>query len=425
MKHATACLAVLLSLCLLLCAGCTQKPADPAPAAPAVTQTTPDPAPAVTQTTPDPAPAGPEPTSEPAPPEDPTIRVDSVEALLDAIAPGAQIVLAPGRYNLSEFTRTAPDDWNAKHNFVQIEDCFDGEEIFIGWVNELSISGETDDPADTEIVTESRYASVLNFEKCDDLHLSGLTLGHTEGASCSGNVLNLAACMGIELRHMDLFGCGVRGIWTGGLTTDLNVYGSTIRDCESGPFEFSDGRGVYTFTDCVLAGSGGGGYYWSETDASSLTFLRCTFGQAETNRWYFAAGMEPGVTAEDCVWSEITEYPDYSGEDEITLPDFSKMYVIPFDAEVVSGTTWYGVTEDDCIPMLTFFEDGTAVLENYFDEESEPLHFDWVLDSEYSGSLDGPEAHGSFTLYNPDEAGEGDTLIWMWLKVGDMVFWMY
>ena len=51
--------------------------------------------------------------------------------------------------------------------------------------------------------------------------------------------------------------------------------------------------------------------YFEYSEDASLTFKKCTFGEQESNNWYF----DEYATFEDCVWSEITEYPDYEYPD--------------------------------------------------------------------------------------------------------------
>ncbi len=250
--------------------------------------------------------------------EEGRILVHSIEELVEAIAPGARITLEPGRYNMTDFmnrfpTVEAQDEWNEKHEYVRIDSEFDGLELVVKNVQGLQISGGAQNPAGTEIVTEPRYAALFTFENCKDIEMDNLTLGHTENGDCDGNVIDLDACQGIILKKLDIYGCGVYGIEAMNGTKDMQVSDSVIRDCEYGPFVIDDGVGEFTFTDCTFQGSGGSGYY-DDNDASKLSFIRCSFGQRESNYWYFVESAE----FEDCQWSEITEYPDYEygGEDE-------------------------------------------------------------------------------------------------------------
>ena len=243
------------------------------------------------------------------------ITVTTAEELLEAIRPGAEIVIEPGCYDLSPFVEQAMADGRqfrqAGEEYVRLRECFDGTEIVVCNADDLIIRGGSESPGDTELVIEPRYATVFSFENCSDLTLFGLTMGHTEQGSCEGSVLRFSGCTGVELDKMDLYGCGVYGIEALDGSGDIHVRESEIRDCEYGPFSFEDTAGQLDFTDCALYGSDGAGFYAGGED-SSLRFIRCSFGEKESNVWYFREDIE----TLDCTWSEITEYPDYSWMEE-------------------------------------------------------------------------------------------------------------
>ena len=184
-----------------------------------------------------------------ASPEGDMVTVDSIEELLEAVAPHTGILLKPGYYNMSEYIEYVwaqeGERWNEKHPYVQLRNCYDGVEVVIQRVDGLSICGDNKNL--TEIVVDPRYAQVLNFEECHDLTLSGLTMGHTETGACSGNVLDFRSCRNIRLSAMDIYGCGVYGIGCYDGTGELYVYSSTIRDCAYGALKILDGNGRFEF----------------------------------------------------------------------------------------------------------------------------------------------------------------------------------
>lgn len=261
-------------------------------------------------------------TETPSPEEEEIVRgeelitVSSAEELLEAIRPGVEIVIEPGCYNLSAFVEEAAADgrvfWQAGEEYVQLRECFDGTEIVIRNVDSLIIRGGGEQPGDTELTVDPRYATVFNFEGCTGLTLEGLTMGHTEQGACEGSVLRFSDCRDIELEQMDLYGCGVYGIEALEGTGDLYVRESVIRDCDYGPFSFEDTTGLLEFAGCRLYGSNGAGYF-AGGEGCTLRFTRCSFGEKESNVWYFREDIE----TQDCTWSEITEYPDYSYMEEL------------------------------------------------------------------------------------------------------------
>ena len=96
--------------------------------------------------------------------EEGVIYVKTAKELLDAIAPGAEIILEPGVYNLSGIMKRTTAVGNPEH--VDILETYDGKEAVIMNVDGLIIRGK--DGERTEIVVESRYADVLRFEGCSN-----------------------------------------------------------------------------------------------------------------------------------------------------------------------------------------------------------------------------------------------------------------
>jgi len=239
--------------------------------------------------------------------------INSTEEFIEAIAPDSYIFVNPGYYNLSDYIEKIwiqeGETWNQDHQYVQIRECFDGVELIIQNVHNLSICGDVESLPDTEIVVEPRYAEVLCFENCSQIDMSFLTMGHTDMGDCEGNVLSFYNCHDINLSAMDIYGCGVYGIGAYEGTGNMYVYSSILRDCCNGPFEIMDGNGRFEFWNCYFTGSLGGGLYVA-TEESNLAFYECIFGERESNIWYF----RDDVHEENCIWSEITEYPDYGYE---------------------------------------------------------------------------------------------------------------
>ena len=242
---------------------------------------------------------------EMVPSSDGSYHVHNIEQLLAAIAPGASIVLEAGSYNLTDFlspfsNKGYRSKWNFAYEYIEVEEVFDGVEIIIENVDGLKISGGTGDPAETVILTMPRYAAVLKFKECSDIELSCLTMGHTKTGECAGNVLDFYSCSNINLRSMDLFGCGVNGIGMFAGSGDLYVTDSTVRDCSSGPFEIYEPDGEICFTSCVLTGSSWGGYF-NFNDRSKLSFIGCIFGRGESEVWYH----NENAFFENCSFSDI------------------------------------------------------------------------------------------------------------------------
>jgi len=235
---------------------------------------------------------------------------------------------------LEEVSMRKDYDWDAEHPYVTLEYCYDGVEVVIKNTDDLTIMGDAESLADTEIVVEPRYAAVLTFYNCCNLNLSFLTMGHTETGECSGNVLNFYGCKNITLSAMDLYGCGVYAIETAKGTGDLYVYGSTLRDCSEGSLFITEALGEFEFHDCSFTGSYSGGYYENSADCE-LYFYNCIFGEEETNTWCFWKDIH----TIDCIWSEVTEYPDYEYE---PVFDIENMQEIDCNEYFLEDSWWIG-----------------------------------------------------------------------------------
>ena len=232
------------------------------------------------------------------------VSVSTTEEFLNAVSPNTKIIIKDGFYNMSDYIKSKGQ--NFTHKFIRFDECFDGNEIFIENISFLKISGGTEKFSDTELVVTPRYAGVLNFENCNNVEISNLTIGHVEAGECSGNVLNLSDCSDITINNCDLYGCGVYGIGANNGTGNVYVNNSIIRDCSQGPMNIVGAKGVYEFSDCILKDSDSFGCF-EKTDDCSLTFRNCTFGYWETSYFMFLED----ITAENCTWSEDYIYPEY------------------------------------------------------------------------------------------------------------------
>lgn len=371
------------------------------------------------------------------------VHVSNMEQLIENIAPDTQILIAPGRYNLSdalnELYAREGERFNESRDFVRINETYDGPELVVTGVSGLSIVSESGTAADTEIVTDPRYANVLRFEKCSDIGMMDLTMGHSDTGDCVGDVLYFDQCNDIVLSGMDLYGCGVYGIGTIDCTF-LSCFDSTIRDCENGALDLFLAKNRQMFINCVMTGSDSGGYFCADDRSDGeFYFYRCTFGDGESNSLAF----DDWVITEDCIWSEITVYPDYSGESEEDGAPFAldttRLKVAAFDAQVLMAKEYYILYEivdntsgevsfetGDDVRFLTFGEDGRGCFWTD-DEKGRPFHYE--MDSAYSCVLsfdDGGKA--SFGLYADRGGALPDSVegtIWLALYLEDEVLWCY
>lgn len=355
------------------------------------------------------------------------VQVDSVEAFLEAIVPGATITISPGYYNLSEYTEEIwikeGEEWNRTHPYVQLRECFDGGiEVVVQNVDGLTIMADLESAVITELVVETRYGAVLNFEDCSNIILNGMTMGHTQAGACDESVITFVNSQDIFLSAMDLYGCGMYGFsaWNG--SGNIHVQSCTIRECEAGPFYVQEPKGIYEFRNCGLIDSYGGGYF-EQTEDAELSFVECNFGVEETNYWYF----DEYATFTDCYWEEITEYPDVEPEGEDYF-DIDSLELMPVDGnERELADTYYAYMmvdqqsgESVYYPRFTLdlSADGTG----YCETEGEYFEFTWYYEEDGTLTLKSDIYH-YLTPYV--EHMDGFDKVWLMMQMNEKVIWLY
>lgn len=216
-----------LIMCLAICTLCACQ-AAPAPAA---------------------APEAEKPAQPDLPAEDITdgVLVSSVDEFLAAIKDDTKIVFAPGTYDLDTASDYGQEQGDKSYGWREV---YDGSELVISSVKGLSLVAN----GEVTISAGPRYAAVLNFINCDELSLSGLTLGHREEpGACSGGVLYLDGCKNASVRKCGLYGCGILGVQAVNCET-LRVNDSKIYDCSQGGVDINACRDVLfdgcEFFDC-------------------------------------------------------------------------------------------------------------------------------------------------------------------------------
>ena len=336
---------------------------------------------------------GPKATAEATPtPEanDPWIHVDNMEDFVEAIGPGAQIRLETGSYSLSDYLEDAWDAegeaWNRRHDYVQIREVFDGLELVIKDADGLVIKGGDSDCSGTELLTDPRYASVLNYEDCEQVVVSDITMGHTDRGNCVGDVIHCYNCKDVIVVNSDLFGCGVYGIYMDYCEGFLKCSNTAIHDCEYGPLYNVGSAGEWRFTNCRLVDSESGGYF-PESPNLKLYFDNCEFGDRETENFMYRSD----TTTENCTWGNPNSI-SYFGGMEYGLPgEFhpEDLTEVDFDEVFFDDTTWYGIAvtgedtgattevENTFYLALYLDENGTG----YLDDLNAFYLFEWEINS--------------------------------------------
>lgn len=179
-----------------------------------------------------------------------TVKAATVDEFLTAIASNTEIVLTKKLYDLT----TASDYGTTGGKYYYWEDSFDGPQLVIKGVENLTIRGNGKDSC--TISADPRYANVLNFKSCANVELVGITAGHTkEAGSCVGGVIWLNNCHDFLINECGLFGCGVLGV-TGENCQNLQVINTDIYECSYGGIQLQNCDGI-TVGGCTFRDLGG------------------------------------------------------------------------------------------------------------------------------------------------------------------------
>jgi len=193
------------------------------------------------------------------------IRVTTADELVAAIGPNRTLELASGSFVISDVGR------NSRNPYVSFRSVFDGEELVITGVENLTLVGA--DNALTRVMTRPRYAEVLKFTSCSNLRLHNLELSHTpESGFCRGGVVSFILCDGVEIDRCVLYGSGIYGILATNLT-NLSCRTTVIRECTDGILCLEQSADL-TFEDCQFFDNAGLSMIQLDT-CDRVRFARC------------------------------------------------------------------------------------------------------------------------------------------------------
>ena len=154
-----------------------------------------------------------------------THDVKTAGELLGQIGPNRTIRLAAGDYILSDVE-------DRRMEYVRWDPEHDGKTVTIRNVDNLTLIGAKG--GKTRLLVRPRYTYVLNFEKCRNVRLENVVMGHTPKTGyCTCGVLGVVECTGIKIVGCDLFGCGTEGMT---LKKVRNMWcdKTIVRDCTYG-----------------------------------------------------------------------------------------------------------------------------------------------------------------------------------------------
>ena len=180
---------------------------------------------------------------------------------------------------------------------VRWEYCFDGYELIISNVTNLTIVGN--EIFYSSVVTEPRYAFVFTFENCDNLYLEYLNVGHTPNGECDGGVFKFVDCRNIGMNECYLYGCGTEGIVLDGVD-NFNMTNSFIYDCTYNLMTIRNSKNI-TFSDSIFTDTMQF-HMVVLNSVENLLFENCVFrdNYAEDSAMFFTSGRCRNIVIKEC-----------------------------------------------------------------------------------------------------------------------------
>lgn len=175
------------------------------------------------------------------------VTVKDVDAFLAAIAPGAEIILEPGHYILSN----ASDYGEEKEGGYYTWDTqTDGYQLVIEGVRNLTIRGSG--TGETVLITEPVYADVLALRNCDNVVLEDFSCGYAGRGEYGG--LELLSSSNVSLKNLLIAGCGTAGLGVDNCQNVLLSH-SEIRECGFVGIQSRDSNSL-TVENCIFRNLG-------------------------------------------------------------------------------------------------------------------------------------------------------------------------
>lgn len=218
------------------------------------------------------------------------VTVHSVDELIAAIAPGAEIHIADGEYLLSE---AATYGQRTRNPYVKWKELYNGGyALSIHDLDDLAIIGSG--AKSTRLIADCPEADILEIEDCTGVTLQGFTAGHTPQAEgCSAGVIKLTRSDNLILDQLGLFGCGSVGI-NADRIRGLAITDSEIYDCSSAGMYLTKCEAV-SISNCELYCLGKPVNGWSAgytvfgiSNCRGVDIAGCSFTDSDMDRFLSA-----------------------------------------------------------------------------------------------------------------------------------------
>lgn len=180
------------------------------------------------------------------------INVKTMDEFLSALGSDRTIVLDATNFITAQASGYYADVYGGDESeFYHWCGTPDGPELIIDNVKNLTIKAKNSDPSKTTFEALPREASVLRFACCENITVTGFTLGHTKDkGACNGGALAFDECKNVKVENMRLYGCKGKGIDVNECS-DIDIKNTEIFDCNDGAAWFTDTNRI-NFTDCNI-----------------------------------------------------------------------------------------------------------------------------------------------------------------------------
>lgn len=344
---------------------------------------------------------------------------------------------------------------------------FDGNGLVVVGFDNLTI--KTKNNLMATLLSTPRYADVMMFINCENLHIENIIMGHTDEGYCQRGVLGLQGCRGVYVKESDFFGCGTEGFVIEDCN-DVYINKSAVHDCAYHTMHVERSRNI-NFKDCYFHDNrefsqvnvyGSEGVHFTNCTFknlqgplfsidSVLDFKNCSFEQVThdfkektpylvfDNKCTFDTSKEPNVPLNEALydkyarllgdnlsgyWSDgIYNYNVYmEGETAVFANDIMGRFTLsPMD--ISAGTWQMGPYEDqehdiyDCkyIPnpngpaFIAVLDDGHTVMDCFYQSEED-----------YSSFVPNPQVLEPFYGMYKDQNGKEAYLGPEKVKIGDI-----
>ncbi len=157
-------------------------------------------------------------------------------------------------------------------NSIAIQNSWLQSGLYCLGINNLTIKGSPQKPA--KLLTEDGEAEVINFYKCNEIHLENIIMGHIKGIGCYGDVLYFEDCNNMLMNNCSLFGCGIIGIRMN-KTSNFSCFNSRIYECSHYIMSIMDECNNVLFEKCAFYDNGGG--ISTGKNSKGIIFNNCSF----------------------------------------------------------------------------------------------------------------------------------------------------